>query len=243
MTTLVQDIQAPSVGQQKTVMNNRLVYARMRQDILSGLLQADTKLNIAGLANAMNVSAGAVREALAMLEADAFVVSEPRRGYRVVPVSQDDLRQLVAARVEIEKLCIADAIRGGDDVWEGKVVGAFHRLGRQSERDSTDGKRLSASWSAAHADFHHAIVEGCSNAWLRRMHTMLYHQSERYRQLSVATTIDRDVHAEHKSIVDSLLNRDVEAALMLMTHHLQKTADMVLVSPHLQGRARKKDGY
>ena len=235
MTTIVPNVEGLLVGRQKTVMNNRLVYTRMRQDILSGQLQAGTKLNIAGLANAMNVSAGAVREALAMLEADSFVVSEPRRGYRVVPVSQDDLRHLVAARVEIEKLCIADAIQCGDDVWEGKVVGAFHRLSRQSERDATDGQLLSAGWTVAHADFHHAIVEGCANAWLRRMHTMLYHQSERYRQLSASATVERDVHSEHKSIVDSLLNRDLERTLMLMTRHLQKTADMVLMSPRLQG--------
>ena len=221
------------------MMNNRLVYMQMRQDILSGLLPADGKLNIAGLAHTMNVSAGAVREALAMLEADSLVASEPHRGYRVVPVSAEDLRQLVAARIEIEKLCIADAIQSGDDIWEGKVVGAFHRLSRQTERDSTDGKFLSATWTAAHADFHYAIVAGCTNGWMRRMHAMLYNQSERYRQLSVAATINRDVHAEHKAIVNSLLDRDAEQTLELMTQHLQTTAEMALASSALQLQGAK----
>ncbi len=109
---------------EKAVMNNRMVYTRMRQEILEGALAPGAKLNIAGLAHRMEVSAGAVREALAMLEADSLAMSEPQRGYSVVPVSATDLCQLVAARIEVEKLCLADAIQDGGDAWDGSTTKA-----------------------------------------------------------------------------------------------------------------------
>lgn len=228
----------PPVRRQKLLLNNRLVYTRLRQEILSGSLPPAAKLNIAGLAQKIEVSAGAVREALAMLEADGLVMSEPQRGYRVVPVSTKDLRDLVAARIEIEKLCIANAIGNGDDAWEGAVLAAFHRLSRRHERDSADGHFLSLEWTASHADFHQAIVAGCTNVWLRRVQSILYHQSERYRQLSVPMApTSRDVQGEHKALVDALLDRDLERSLLLITSHLQTTADLLLGSPFLGERA------
>jgi DNA-binding GntR family transcriptional regulator len=215
-------------------MNNRLVYERMHASILCGRLPPGAKLNIAAIATENGVSAGAVREALAMLEADALVVSAPQRGYRVTAVSEEDLTQLVKARVEIEKLCLAEAIEHGDLAWEGSLVAAFHQLTRLDERDVDDRKRLSAVWSEAHAQFHQAMVAACPNVWLRRMHTMLYHQSERYRQLSVPlAVVDRDVQGEHEALLDALLRRDSVSAQSLIAKHLEQTASLLLASPLL----------
>lgn len=216
------------------LMNNRLVYERMHADILSGRLLPGAKLNIAALALELAVSAGAVREALAMLEADALVASEPQRGYRVTAVSEEDLTQLVRARVEIEKLCLAEAIRHGDLNWESALVAAFHQLTRLHERDQNDREHLSTEWTLAHANFHHAMIAGCPNVWLRRMHTLLYQQSERYRQLSAPlAVVARDVQGEHKTLFDAVLRRDAAGAQKLIARHLEKTATLLLTSPLL----------
>ena len=215
-------------------MNGRLVHERMRANILTARIRPGSKMNIAALAASMEVSAGAVREALAMLEADNLVSYSPNRGYRVVAVSATDLRHLVAARIAIEKLCIAEALRHGDVAWEGTVVAAFHRLGRHQERDAGQGYFLSESWTAAHGEFHQAIAAGCPNVWLRRMQSSLYRQSERYRQLSVPAAVgDRDVQSEHKALMDAVLNRQLERCLLLISEHLQTTADLVLASAGL----------
>jgi GntR family carbon starvation induced transcriptional regulator len=221
------------------LMNNRLVYERLHGDILSARLLPGAKLNIAALAAALGVSAGAVREALAMLEADSLVVSAPQRGWRVSKVSEEDLTQLVQARIEIEKLCLAEAIRHGDLAWEGALVAAFHQLTRLHELESGAIGQLSAEWTLAHAQFHHAMIQGCPNLWLRRMHDLLYQQSERYRQLSAPfSATQRDVQAEHKALIDAMLERDVERAQQLIARHLEKTASLLLDSPLLAARAR-----
>ncbi|HEY2257998.1 MAG TPA: FCD domain-containing protein, partial [Variovorax sp.] len=80
--------------------------------------------------------------------------------------------------------------------------------------------------------FHQAIVAGCPNSWLRRVHTLLYSQSERYRRLSL-TASARDVQHEHKALLDALLARDPERAQALIAQHLQTTTDLLLASPLL----------
>lgn len=218
----------------KAVGQSRFAFERLRSEILSGQRQPDARLNIAALAQELKVTPGAVREALAMLEAESLAVSEPARGYRVSPVSIADLRELVQARIEIEKLCIAEAIRHGDLTWEGEVVASMHRLSRLPHRDASVPDAVNPEWAHAHAEFHRALVGGCPNGWLLRLRDMLYQQSERYRQFAVTQTpSDRDTDAEHKALEVAVLNRDVLAAQEAITVHLRKTADLLLSSPRL----------
>lgn len=215
----------------KGLSQTRQVFTELRTSIVGGRLLPGSKLNIAALAEELDVSVGAVREGLAMLEAEALVVSEPARGYRVSPISATDLEELVKARIEIEKLCLAEAIRHGDLAWEGSVVAAHHRLTRLAERDTALPTMLSIDWTAGHAEFHNALVAGCPNSWLLRMHQMLYQQSERYRQLSAPLSIEkRDVRAEHQALVDAVLNRDIQAAQTLIAEHLQMTGRLLLAA-------------
>ena len=212
----------------------RLVFERLRTAIVEGRLLPSSKLNIAALADELAVSAGAVREGLAMLEAEALVVSEPARGFRVSPVSALDLRNLVEARIQIEQLCLAEAIRHGDLAWEGRIVSALHRLTRIAEREAEQPRHLNPEWAANHGEFHHALVSGCPNEWLLKMHQMLYQQSERYRFLSAPlAATERDVKAEHQAIVDAVLGRDIPTAQALIARHLDHTAQLLLDSPHL----------
>lgn len=221
-------------GSPKSLGQSRFAFERLRSEILAGQRLPESRLNIAALAQELKVTPGAVREALAMLEAEALAVSEPARGYRVSPVSTADLRELVQARIEIEKLCIAEAIRHGDLAWEGEVVAAMHRLTRVPQRDPAAPDSVNPEWTRAHAAFHRALVGGCPNHWLLRLREMLYQQSERYRQFAVwQATAARDTDAEHKGLERAVLNRDVLAAQEAIAAHLQKTAETLLDSPRL----------
>ena len=52
---------------------------------------------------------GLLREALSRLEEQGLVRSESQHGYRVTPLSPQDLRELTDARCEIETLVLRDA--------------------------------------------------------------------------------------------------------------------------------------
>jgi DNA-binding GntR family transcriptional regulator len=104
------------------------VYQELRTDILACKLHPGAKLQINTLAEAREVSLSGVREALARLSAEGLVVSEPQRGYRVAPVSLEDLTDLTMTRIDVENLCLLRSIEQGGVDWETAVVAAMHRL-------------------------------------------------------------------------------------------------------------------
>lgn len=206
-------------------------YATLRGRILSCRLRPGARLKIADIAGELGVSLAVVREALTRLGAEGLVNMESQRGFRVPPVSAQDLAHLTEARIEIECLCLVKAIAEGGLDWESDLVAAHHRLARQPERAEDDPGRMDDAWAAAHARFHHALIAGCPNLWLLRVRGTLFDQSERYRRLSVALQGDgRDIAAEHAELLDAAIARDADRAAAQMREHLSTTARVLLES-------------
>jgi DNA-binding GntR family transcriptional regulator len=207
----------------------------IRVEILDGRLPPGARLNIKSLEERFELSLGAVREALSRLAAEGMVISESHRGYRVSPVSQVELLDLTRARVEMECLCLGQAMKHGDVEWEARIVAAAHRMERIQALSSDIEARSTKPWNDAHGEFHEALVSACPNQWLLRMRQMLYDQSERYRRLSVPLSSDRrDVRHEHHQIMNAALRRDEATAFAAVDEHLMATAQIILRSPLLQ---------
>jgi len=207
------------------------VYEQTRQDILACRLVPGSKIKINELCARFDVSLGAVREALSRLAAQKLAVAESQKGYRVAPVTREELVDLTIAREEIEALCLRKAIQDGTVEWESSVVASFHTLSRTPERTLGDESRLDDRWAKAHGDFHTALASGCRSEWLKRIRTILYEQSERYRRLSVTLDdTDRDVAAEHKEIMTQAIAKNSKAACKLVREHLAATSRIILDS-------------
>lgn len=207
----------------------------IRTEILDGRLNPGAKLNIKSLEGRLGVSLGAIREALSRLSAEGMVTAEAHRGYRVSTVSAEELLDLTRTRIEIESLCLRQAIAHGDVEWETRIVAAAHRMERLQRSASDPEARVSEDWNQAHGEFHEALVGACPSAWLHKMRKLLYEQSERYRRLSVPLDNDqRDVRDEHRGLMEAALRRDQTAALQKLEKHLLATTEIILRSPLLQ---------
>ena len=197
--------------------------------MLACRLRPGTRLKISDLCQALSVSLSAVREALSRLTSEGLVVAEPQRGFRVAPISAEELRDLTQVRVQIEGLCLERAIAAGDVGWESHLVAVFHRLSRTPEREPGDPQRMNEAWSTAHAAFHEALAGACDSPWLLRLRATLYAQSERYRRLSVPLAeAARDLDREHRDIMDAAFARDVAGAKAAMARHLERTTRVLL---------------
>ena len=212
------------------------VYETLRADILSCRVAPGTKLRINDIHSQLGVNLGAVREALSKLSSEGLVTAEAQKGFCVAPVSRQELVDLTSTRIDIENLCLAEAIANGDAAWESGIVASLHFLSRQSERDPADPARLSERWVVAHAAFHQALVDACRNGVKMRIRASLYDQSERYRRLSVPArgTANRDTLAEHRAIADAALAKDTPTATRLMGEHLNRTTEILLAAPFLE---------
>jgi len=200
-------------------------YRRLRDDIIDGVHAPGAKLRVEHLKDRYEVGAGTLREALTLLVADALVVAQGQRGFRVAPISMSDFEDITTTRVLLETEALRQSIAHGDVQWESQVAAAFHLLSRAQEKV---GKRLGPQhfeeWEERNRAFHDSLVAACPSRWIRHFVQVLYRQSERYRRLALTKRpIPRDVHAEHTAIFEATLDRDADRAAKHLGEHIRLT--------------------
>lgn len=203
-------------------------YGAVRQDVLNGALAPGTKLMVETLKERYNVGAGTLREALIRLVGEALVVSEEQRGFRVASISLEDLADLTRMRIFIETEALRQAIELGDDSWEANIVAAYHHLSKVEERLGATPETQGDDFEYRNRNFHAALIAACPSRWLHHFHGILFQQSERYRRISLTNRlVPRDVHAEHKGLMEAALARDSVLACRLASEHIERTLDIL----------------
>ena len=191
-------------------------YGRLREDILSGVLQPGEKLLIEHLKQRYDVGAGTLREALSRLVSEAMVVAEGQRGFTVAPISIEDLIDVTNLRVGVETDALRASIRQGDDFWRHRLRLAYEKL---SSLEQPLLEENVPRWELANAVFHEALLSACGSPWALRVVHQLTHHAERYRRFAIGLHSGRDVHAEHAQIFEAAMaGQDARAALALEAH-------------------------
>lgn len=205
-----------------------LATERLRTEILSGVVPPGAKLKLVPLAKRYAVSRGPVREAASRLAAEGLVRIEDQRGFRVAPVSREDLLDVTRTRQQIEGLALQASMARGDLSWEGQVMAAWHMLDQVTDHDETPQARQ--RFTEHHHAFHSALVGACTSTYLMAFRERLYALTERYRNLAAqryARGRARDVRAEHEALCRATLARDPQACALLSAH-LEETAQTLL---------------
>jgi DNA-binding GntR family transcriptional regulator len=158
-----------------------------------------------------------------------LVDSQDLRGFCVAPVSHEELVDLTRTRIQVDQLALRQAVAQGNVEWESNILSAFHRL---SHVDAPTSLEKHAVWTVAHQQFHEALVGGCASPWLLRLSALLYDKSERYRNLAERQPDSqrRDIHGEHKALMDALMDHDADRACSLLEEHFWETTEIILKS-------------
>lgn len=198
-------------------------HLQLREKILSGELAPGMKLRVEHLRDMLEIGASPLREALSRLTSEGLVVLEGQRGFRVAPISLDELKDVSRIRKLLEGEAVRIAIHNGDEAWEAAIVSAFYRL-EKAETRMAEGEADFTEWEKRNREFHDAIVSAANSPWLQRLRSLVYDQHERYRRLSKRQMGRlRDVQREHREILDAVLARDVEAAVEASCRHIDNT--------------------
>jgi DNA-binding GntR family transcriptional regulator len=208
---------------------NEAVFLEIREDILSGVLQPGSRLRFADMCERYRTSVGVVREALSRISEQGLAKAEPQLGFSVIPVSIRDLRDLTDARCDIEGQTLRYSVMDGDLTWESSIVAAHHRLVRTPMRVGDD-QAFNKDWSVVHKHFHTVLLDGCGNMRLKSIALSLRDAAEVYWRAAARPvgSGQRDVVAEHRQIVDAAVNRDADAAVAALVHHIRATTDYII---------------
>lgn len=199
------------------------IHNKILADITSGHYKQNEIITEASLTAKYHVSKAPVREALIELCKEQILQSLPRLGYQVVPVSLQDVVDLIDFRIDVE---IAGLKRG------------FYNLNEASLQELSTAAHISPEevlnpiWER-NQDFHLLLYKLSQNQYGYRELQTIMQRNQRYlsqyfynawRNASI-TTKEQSCHVE---IVEALKKRNLEVACHFLESDISSIKDEIL---------------
>jgi DNA-binding GntR family transcriptional regulator len=191
------------------------VAARLRHLVFERTVAPGEFFDELALAQAWHISRTPLREALKVLAAEVLVELVPRRGARVVELTDDDAEALFPVMALLEGRCAHEAVRRATDDDLAELRRLHNTLERHAAAHDQDGY-----YRANHA-FHSRVQVLAANRWLDRATTDLrrFMRLWRGRQLGLPGRIEASIN-EHRVLIDAFEQRDALRAERAMHDHL-----------------------
>jgi len=200
------------------------VYQEIKWRIVHARYAPGFVLSEGMLARVHKASRTPVRDALARLQEEGYVDREPRRGFRVSPLTVATLRHTY----EVRRLLEGDTAGLAAERADAPAIARMRALADYPLLDATPesyGLRLKAN-----DDFHLAVAGATQNGFLLDLIRRCLTQHNRVLLLSTATdypTLPRSV-PQHHEIVDAIEARDAALARRVMLEHLEDSYALVM---------------
>jgi DNA-binding GntR family transcriptional regulator len=198
-------------------------YAAIKRDILECVLFPGMEMTERQLGVRYGIGKAPLREALVRLSHEAIVQSIPRSGYRVTPVTIQDVQEVFALRLLLEPTAARQAAGRTDER-------LLRQLNKACLAGYKPGERGSESaFLRANREFHVAIANVTGNRRLARVLEDLLEQTERLFHLGLAVR-DRteEMTREHETLIMALMKGDADAAARVTVDQINAARTMVM---------------
>ncbi len=195
------------------------VYRRLRDAIASGELPPRGRLSERELSAQLGVSTSPVKAALARLEAEGMVVTQPRRGTWVA-FAPEKLSEMGLIRAALEGVVARLAAARITEAQLATLRGIVEELREATEALDT------ATLVEANERYHTLLVEAADNVFLANAVGALrgYYLMTQRRMRTVPLE-PRKAQAEHEAILAALVARNGAAAEAAMRAHIARTVE------------------
>ncbi len=191
------------------------VYELIREDIISGRLSPNERLKVAELADRYETSTNPVREALQQLRGEGFVVMEPNRGARVMPIDENFVRDIIEIEVLIEPALTRWFVSIAND---SDIVQLEAIQGEIEANNFEDRVRH----GLLDTKFHQFIYDRHYN---RHAAELWWKHREILRAISrrFPTSLSRrnSVLKEHRDLIEAIRAQDADTAAAVVAAHVQ----------------------
>lgn len=193
----------------------------IRDLIISGQLKSNEQVNIDKIARELDASATPVREALLGLRGEGWVRLEPRKGFRVAPLSPGDIQDLYEVHSYIAGQ-LASRAAGMLSLEELEFLELLQRKMHEAANDKSPEEVERLNY-----EFHRTInlaAQSQKLAWFlqilgRYVPHRFYSQIPGWLESSLG---------DHESVIEALKHEDAEAARQAMGNHILHAGELLL---------------
>lgn len=201
------------------------VYEIIRSRITSLELQPGAPINVGALSDELGVSPIPIREAVKGLTERGLVRERPRRGYEVVRLSDQRVREIFDVRTLLETTALRCAIRTTPHDLLERVHSMCMNLGQASMGGTELRAALDESDRLLHQE---CIMRYSDNQFMIDLYLQMNDFLVIVRHLNdrIAEAI-----AEHSQLLDAFLRRDLVGTRRLLVQHLENAKAASLPVP------------
>jgi DNA-binding GntR family transcriptional regulator len=202
-----------------------LVYASIRDAIMTNRIAPGQRLTESALAQQLSVSKTPVREALLRLAYVGLIEAEGARGGRVATPSREKIRNAYEVRAGIE----AHAAQGAAERISPENLAALMEIAQEC-LDGAESHDLQA-FRSADQRFHLKLAESTENPYLYRLIRDAYDLTWALRRRDVPAADDSVRCArQHIEIMRAISDDDGTLAASIMRQHINEVRDIVLAA-------------
>ncbi|MGQ9371963.1 GntR family transcriptional regulator [Azospirillum sp. ST 5-10] len=189
------------------------------------LRQAITQMDIYGhdgeirlderqLCEALGVSRTPVREAMALLEQEGFIRSQPRRGIFVVRKTKAEIIEMITVCAALEGMAARLVVERADDAEIGRLAEPIKAF------PNTPADGQVGDYSDANVSFHQRLVQASGCGMIGEITERFFVHMRAIRKVTMRTggRADRSI-AEHHDIMEALEKRDADLAERRVREH------------------------
>ena len=198
-------------------------YHTIRCDILNCRLLPGTLVTESELMERYQASKSTLRLALTRLSHEKLVISRPRKGYRIAPVTVQDVEEIFSLRVALEPLAARLAV-GKVDIDLLKTLEAQCRV----QVDASLSTRIDVFMNA-NKRFHLTIAEAAGNDHLFR--TLSGLMDEMARLVALGFNVQRikpEIKHDHNAMIDAFIEGDAKRVEFIARRHIETFQAMTL---------------
>jgi DNA-binding GntR family transcriptional regulator len=203
------------------------VAVHLREAIMIGELRAPAYVRTEHLAAELGISATPVREALMILHSEGAVRWEPRRGFRVLPLTERDVEDLFDVQSHIAGELAARAATSLDEA----EVERLRRIQAELETAARDGDAELVD--RLNHEIHRTINRSSGSSRLTALLNLTVHYVPLRFFGKVEGWAEASAH-DHSAIFDALHARDPESARKAMAAHIHHVGRLLI--DHLRSR-------
>ncbi|MCV7409320.1 GntR family transcriptional regulator [Mycobacterium florentinum] len=207
-----------------TAKDRALEYVKAQ--VLTGAFPGGELISEGDIATALGMSRTPVREAFLRMEAEGLLRLYPQRGALVVPVSPEEVRAVIEARLVLEQYATRKVVGRGPTVSAAVFGRLSAELRRQHDAAAANDWREFLDSDRA---FHAITLDESQNAILAGFYSTLRDRQMRMIGESAQREPDRvaTIMREHLAIAEALRDGDLPRALQAVQTHLASTVHAI----------------
>lgn len=206
----------PSLAKAAPLLREDFAYETIKEAILGGELLPNQKISLTALAQSLGISIIPVNNAVRRLTSEGLIKQDPHHSPYVEDFSSQATNEVLIIRYHLEELALKESVLKIDEAGFEKLHAMIDQMRGALERKDNH------TYGKINRAFHMAIYEYSGLPLLIAMIDDLWNKAELNRCRSVFYLVPNMAEhsfKEHLALVESLENKDVEAALEILRGH------------------------